>query len=482
MKKQIITGYQPERVFRYFEELSAIPRGSGNESGVADYLQSFAAARGLSCYRDKLNNIFIKMPASTGLETKPALLFQGHMDMVCEKNADVKHDFMKDGIELVLHENGILSANGTTLGGDDGIAVATMLALLDGEIPVHPAFECLFTVSEEVGLDGAKGFDYSRVSARTMINMDSENEDIVTAGCAGGCRSDITVPLTLIAAEGEALRVSLTGLCGGHSGENIKDGRANANKTMGRLLLTLAEAQPMHLLTLHGGSKDNAIPRECFAEIAVKDANTAKTVLSSVAASIAAELGEGDRNFRVVTESITLPARMADEESTMHILGVIGCAANGVLEMSRNIKGLVEFSRNLGVITAQEDAIDFVFSSRSAIESQLEASLRELSALAALCGGTARHYARYPGWNYAKVSPLRDRWLAAYEEIFEKRPTVNVIHAGLECGLICAAVPDMDMISVGPNMKDIHSPDEKLDLRSCERFFRVLSRVVASFC
>lgn len=291
----VIQGREPLSVFHFFEEISAIPRPSYHESGIADYLVSFAKARGLECYRDATNNVLIKKPSTMGKENIPAVLFQGHTDMVCEKNADVEHDFLTDPLKLYV-DGKMLRAKGTTLGADNGIAVATMLALLDGEIPEHPAMECLFTTAEEVGLDGANNFDYRLISARRLVNMDSEALGRITAGCAGGLRSDIALPCRVKNFAGRAIRVSVSGLMGGHSGENINSGRANANKLMGRLLAALYGEQKFALVSLSGGSKDNAIPRECEAILAVCDADAAIDCLSEHAAEIANELSQDDKS------------------------------------------------------------------------------------------------------------------------------------------------------------------------------------------
>lgn len=473
----IIKNRQPASVFRFFEEISAIPRPSFHEEAIASYLVDFAASRGLECYRDEMHNVLIKAPASKGYDDFPPLLLQGHTDMVCEKNADVEHDFDKDPLDLYL-DGKYLRARGTTLGGDNGIAVAVMLALLDGELDAHPAYECLFTTAEEVGLNGAHAFDYSKISARRMINLDSEAQGIVTAGCAGGVRSDLSLKTTAIPFAGTCLRVEIKGLMGGHSGANIHCGRANANKLMGRILAALRAETPFSLVTLSGGSKDNAIPRECVSTLAVPDAELAMSVITEEAERIAEELCADDRGFTVTCQTESDEATMLSRENTDAAITLLACAANGVLEMSRRVAGLVEFSRNLGVIEQTPDALSFVFSSRSCIDAQLDVSTRELDLLAARCGMTSRHYSRYPGWSFAPVSPLRDRYLAVYEQLTGRKAKVDIIHAGLECGVISSHLPDMDMISIGPDMKDIHSPDEALDLDSVEEFWRVLAEMI----
>ena len=473
----IVKGYEPKRLFEFFEEICAIPHGSGNEAAIADYLVEFARARGLYCYRDAVNNVFIKAPATKGLEDRPAVLLQGHTDMVCEKNNDTVHDFTKDALKLFV-EDGWLGAKGTTLGGDDGIAVAMMMAILDGQTP-HPAVECLFTVEEEVGLLGAESFDYSLVSASRMLNMDSEDEACVTAGCAGGLRTDLAIPVTCTDAKGTAVQIKIGGLAGGHSGADVHRGRANANKLLGRMLQALSKEFDFNLCTIAGGSKDNAIPRESAAVICGEELSGLSDRALALGKQMFAEMCAEDASFAVQVNVVDAPASCLGKDSTARVICAIATVGNGVLAMSNNIAGLVEYSRNLGILRTEQDSVHLTISSRSAIESQLDASIDELDALATLCGGSTRHHSRYPGWSYAKESPIRDEYLAAYAALFGKTPEVSVIHAGLECGIIRSRLPEMDMISVGPNMRNIHSPDERLDLASCARFWQVISYILS---
>ncbi len=473
----IIEGREPAAVFRFFEEICAIPHPSYYEERVADYLVAFARARGLWCWRDELHNVLIKKPATSGLEGRAPILLQGHTDMVAEKNGDVEHDFLRDPLKLFL-DGDLLGARGTTLGGDDGIAVAMMLAILDGALAEHPALECLFTVAEEVGLNGAHGFDYSKIAARRMINMDSEALGVVTAGCAGGLRSDLTLAYTAVHATENALRVCIKGLMGGHSGVDIATGRANANKLMGRLLASLCKRVRVNLVSLDGGSKDNAIPRECVAVLAVDDAEAAIALLRAQEALIASELVSADAGFAVEISRTDAPVEMLSDGDSMRAIALLSTVDNGVKEMNANVEGLVEWSRNLGVVRTEGGAITFVFSSRSALESRLDASIDELDALAALTGCKTSHYSRYPGWEYAPVSPLRDAYMEAYRAVTGNSARVEVIHAGLECGIIYSKLPDMDIISIGPNMRDIHSPDERLDLASVEVFWKTVAKVI----
>ncbi len=476
MSKYIISGYKPEALFRFFEDISAIPCGSKNEAKIADYLEKFAAERRLFCWRDKLHNVLIKSPASPGYENEPAVLLQGHTDMVCEKNSGTCHDFLSDPLELCVEGNW-LCARGTTLGADNGVAVALMLALLDGGAE-HPALECLFTVQEEIGLIGAGGFDYSLIEARRMINLDGEGEGQAIVGCAGGCRTDIRLPYVPVPAAGEAVLLKLGGLMGGHSGMDIGRGRANAIKLMGRLLLVLRRDVDYNIISVSGGLAENAIPRECEAVLAVADAGLIKERAFRIAVEIHSELGREDSGFSLSCSRVELPGRMLSAADTRKVSAMLGSFSNGVLEMSRDIPELVEYSRNLGIVATHADHICFSISTRSSLESRIDASCDYLSAFAELCGASAEHHSRYPGWKYEALSPLRDKYIEVCRRVLGREPTVMAIHAGLECGIIKAAIPDMDIITIGPIVDNIHTPDERLSLSSFERFWQIVSGIL----
>ncbi len=474
----IIKNKEPKKLFEIFEDISAIPRGSGNEKGIADYIENFAKARGLWYVRDEADNLLVRIEGSAGRESEDAVLLQGHTDMVCEKNSDTEHDFEKDPLKLYIDEKGWLRAKGTTLGADNGVAVALMLLVLDGGLKSHPPVECLFTTSEEVGLDGAKAFDYRCVKATGMINLDSESEGIVTVSCAGGIRSDLMMKPRKVKLEGNTLNIKLSGLAGGHSGAEINCGRANANKLMGRILATALGKVKFNLVTVEGGSKDNAIPRECRAVIATKNAEQIKNIIRSEVDAIYAELSECDKSMKVVVEETEPSSLMLDDEYTKYAVTVPAVATNGVMAMSRDIEGLVEYSRNLGVIRDNGEMIEFVFSSRSSMESRIDASCAELDALASITGCETKHYSRYPGWKYEKDSALRDKYIESCRRVLGKEAIVEAIHAGLECGIIKSNIPYMDIISIGPDMRDIHSPDEAPDLDSFAKLWNLIENML----
>lgn len=462
-----------EKLLYYFTEISAIPRGSGNEAAVAGFIENFAKEHGLECYRDGLNNVLIKAPASPGYEGEPAVLLQGHTDMVCEKNSGTVHDFLTDPLDIYI-EDGWMYARGTTLGADNGIAVAAMLTLLDDRALAHPPLECLFTTGEETGMDGARGFDYSKISARRMINLDVEGEGRVTVGCAGGSRTEIKLHCGFVTAEGTALRLKISGLMGGHSGIDISAIRANANKLMGRVLLSLGRSVEYNLVSVRGGLMSNAIPRECEAVIVTRDAAAATRVVERLAADIAAELGSDDADFRLTCSPCGEPPRIMDSEYTLRAASLLACVGNGVIKMSADIPGLVEHSRNLGIVTTDDKGLNLTISNRSAIESQLDESEEYLDAIADLCGAKASHYNRYPGWKYEKDSPLRDKFAAVCRDLLGREAVVEAVHAGLECGIMKAAIPEMDIIAIGPDMENIHTPEERLNIASCGRFMQIL--------
>ena len=497
---RILSGYEPASVLAFFEDICAIPHVSGDEKAIADYIENFARERGLYCYRDHVHNVFIKHPASPGHEAAPAVMLQGHTDMVGEKTADSTHNFATDGLKLRVSRadgaDGWISATDTTLGGDDGIAVAMMLAVLDNPPEPHPAIECLFTVSEETGLEGAWAFDPTAAgaTARTMINLDSEAEGVITAGCSGGMRTDITVPVACEPAEGIAVKVTLDGFTGGHSGVEIHEGHTNAIKAMGRLLTSVWETVEFNLVSINGGGKDNAIPRDCEAVVVVydfdgegaQDAETFCRLVQAEADKIRKEPNTipADKGFTCVAEILPdPPSYVMDAMGDRNVLSLLTLVRDGVLSMSAHVKGLVAHSRNLGIVKTLTDgegkpaAVKFSMSTRSASNSHLDDSERELATLAMICTGdsaNATHRARYPGWDYAPVSPLRDLWTKVSERMYGVTPRVEVIHAGLECGILCDKLGEMDIISVGPDMRDIHTPREMLSIPSVERTYGLL--------
>ncbi|MBQ9098134.1 MAG: beta-Ala-His dipeptidase [Clostridia bacterium] len=466
-----MTEYLSQRPARFFEELSAIPRASGNEAGVADYLMCFAKERGLDAYRDAANNVLIRKAGSVGREAEPALLLQAHTDMVAEAAFGTQHDFAKEGIVL-CQEGNVLSAKGTTLGADDGFGVALLLSALDSASPSHPPLECLFTSSEEIGLIGAGAFDYSRISARRMLNFDSDEENLVVTGCCGGMRHDLTLPVVRVPGEGQGLEISLYGLCGGHSGGDIHKGRANALVTMGKLLKGLADETPFALVSLHGGDKDNAIPRDCTAVIRPECVEKAQAYLAAADRLLALWAPSDEDGERCISQKPVAIQNHMDADSTHRALEVLS-VRNGVFAWQ--VEGIApRTSRNLASVRTDDAALHFCLSSRSPLAGEIDASAAELDKLAGDLGGNIRHHSRYPGWDGAADSPVSGLWQSVYRAVTGGDIRATTIHAGLECGLISAALPGLDVISVGCNIFDLHTPAERMELDSFERIYRTL--------
>ncbi|MFR4972746.1 MAG: aminoacyl-histidine dipeptidase [Butyricicoccus pullicaecorum] len=475
-----ITGYQPERLFHFFEDISAIPRGSSNEKAVSDYLIAFAKERGLWYHQDALHNVIIKKPASAGAEDKPAVMLQGHLDMVCEKLAGVDHDFEKDGIDLIV-KDGVLTANGTTLGGDNGAAVALMLAVLDDDTLAHPALECVFTTQEETGLTGAAGLDKSLISARTMINLDSEEEGIATVSCAGGMRFTMTRPITRHTASGKLLTIDVSGLLGGHSGTDINKERQNGIILLARLINRVLHETGAQLASFAGGSKDNAIPREVCAVLVCSDADIekAQSIAEAMAADFAAELVPFEPDFKCTISAQDGAAEVLSEADAKAFISAICLAPNGVRRRNLKQDGFVVTSLNLGVARMDDTTATLVFAPRSSVASLQNYTTDCLYLLAETFGFDCDIAGAYPGWSFAEESPIRDTFIASYRELFDADLKIEAIHAGLECGLFSDALPGLDAIAVGPTIRGCHTPDEYLPLDSFERFYSLLTDVLS---
>lgn len=475
-----ITGYQPERLFHFFEDISAIPRGSSNEKAVSDYLVAFAKERGLWYHQDALHNVIIKKPASAGAEDKPAVMLQGHLDMVCEKLAGVDHDFEKDGIDLIV-KDGVLTANGTTLGGDNGAAVALMLAVLDDDALAHPALECVFTTQEETGLTGAAGLDKSLISARTMINLDSEEEGIATVSCAGGMRFTMTRPIARHTASGKLLTIDVSGLLGGHSGTDINKERQNGIILLARLINRVLHETGAQLASFAGGSKDNAIPREVCAVLVCSDADIekAQSIAEAMAADFAAELVPFEPDFKCTISAQDGAAEVLSEADAKAFISAICLAPNGVRRRNLKQDGFVVTSLNLGVARMDDTTASLVFAPRSSVASLQNYTTDCLYLLAETFGFDCDIAGAYPGWSFAEESPIRDTFIASYRELFDADLKIEAIHAGLECGLFSDALPGLDAIAVGPTIRGCHTPDEYLPLDSFERFYSLLTDVLS---
>lgn len=475
----IIKGYRHPSFFQYFEEISAIPRGSGNEGGMVDYLKAFADAHGIFCYTDEHRNVFMRKGATAGYEDVPPILLQGHTDMVCEKNSDCTHDFEKDPLDLYI-ENGMLRARGTTLGADDGVAVALMLALLHDESLAHPTLECLFTSGEETGLFGAHGFDCSLITARRLLNMDTSPDGEAIASCAGSADLAFAREVDWEKAHDHTLNLTVKGLAGGHSGADIHTGRANAIRLMGRILARLYDDCPFHLVSIGGGNKRNAIPRECEAQIIVLDMEKAKSIAEAEAKTIAAELVTADKRFHLLLRRGRIVERCLSYKDTSAVINMLTLPVNGVLSMSPANPDFVRTSSNIGIVATEENRIVASVMARSSCDSEMDALLLSFKRLAKACGIDYLLEDRSSGWDMNPNSKLAADFLRVYKRLFpESTPVVNGIHAGLECGIFVGKIEGCDALSIGPTMYEIHSPNEALDLASCDRFCDLVRAMVS---
>ena len=475
-----ITGYKPEKLFHFFEDISAIPRGSANEKAISDYLVAFAEERNLWYHRDALFNVIIKKPASAGAKEKPAVMLQGHTDMVCEKLAGVAHDFTTDPLDLII-KDGVLSANSTTLGGDNGAAVACMLAILDDDTLTHPALECVFTTQEEIGLTGAEALDKSLLSARTMINLDSEDEGVATVSCAGGLRFGLTRPITRSKKEGMLLHLEATGLLGGHSGTDINKEHQNANLLMARMINHLFHNTDALLVDFNGGTKDNAIPRETSATLFYSDevaAKNAENLALALSADFSSEICPYEPAFQFLVSTENGTADVISAEDGKAFITAMCLAPNGVQFRNMNLDGFTVTSLNLGIAATDETSASLVFAPRSSVATLMSALKEKLCLLAETFGFEVSMHGEYPGWSFAEVSPIRDVFVQSYKELFHDDLKIEAIHAGLECGLFSDAIPGLDAIAVGATIRGCHTPDEHLPLDSFERFYELLTDVL----
>lgn len=466
----ILKGLTPERVFYYFEELCKIPHGSGDTDKISDYCVNFAKKLGLEVIKDKHNNVIIKKPASSGYENHEPVILQGHLDMVCEKEADCPIDFTKDGLSLAV-DGDFVYANGTTLGGDDGIAIAMAMAILEDSSAIHPPIEALFTTDEETGMYGAEGLDVSFLSGKTLLNIDSEEEGILTVSCAGGARAKIEIPLTTVKVDAPSVRITVDGLIGGHSGVEIDKGRLNSNVVMGKLLNSLPFNY--NIIDICGGMKDNAIPRSTAAIISCADDINAFCKEFEKSSKI-----DTDSGLTVSVESAPASDIGFDKVSSEKIASFLASVPNGVQAMSANIEGLVETSLNLGILKIEGNTLVATFAVRSAVNAAKQALLAKLDTVAKSFGGTSDSHAHYPAWEYRKDSRLRDTMVTVYEKLYGCSPKVEAIHAGLECGLFAGKIPELDAVSFGPNMYDIHTTRERMSISSVSKTYNYLTEIL----
>ena len=471
---RVLEGLKPEKVFYYFEEISKIPRGSGNEKQISDYLYNLAKSKGWEVIQDEYLNIIIKKPAARGYENAPTVMLQGHMDMVCEKNEGVDHDFEKDPIRLRIVD-GCIYATDTTLGADNGIAVAMALSVLDSDLD-HPALEVLITTDEEKGMTGAANLDGSIFKSKYLLNLDSEEEGVFTSGCAGGSEVDFKIPLSFKDEKEKAYKISVKGLSGGHSGVDIHKEKGNANKILGRILYDLWDT--VSLVSLEGGSKTNAIPREASAVITSGHLAEVNDKIIKWNQILKNELAFTDPAIGVTLTDLNREAYPLEDKIFEKTVALINLVPVGVLSRSTAID-LVISSNNLGVITSDESYISLFNHPRSSVESLLkEGFIPAMKQLGDLLDIECHIGSYYPGWEYAKESKIRDICIDVYRDMFNKEPVVGAIHAGLECGLLMGKIPGLDAISMGPDAYDAHSPNEHVSIKSIENIYNLLCEIL----
>ncbi len=471
---QVLKGLKPERVWHWFGEIMQIPRPSKHEERISAWLVQWGKDHGLETKSDKLGNVLIRKPASKGYEKSPWVALQAHMDMVCEKNSTKQFDFMKDAIQPVL-DGEWLTADGTTLGADDGIGVAAILAILEDPKLQHPALEALITVDEETGLTGANGLSKSWLKSEVLLNFDDEDEGEYCIGCAGGIDTVAEMDYKLVAAPKgcKAFIVKVSGLVGGHSGDDINRGRANANKLLNRILWEGTYKHSMRLATIDGGNLRNAIAREAEALVCVSEdkVRAFKAMVTKMGKAMVFEFRSTEPDMEFSLRDADMPKKVVDADTQERLVNLVYACAHGVLAMSREIENFVETSTNLASIKMEKTFIRIATSQRSSVESAKLAAAAKLESTFLLAGCRVKHSDGYPGWTPNPDSRVLKVGVDVYKKMYGKEPIVRAIHAGLECGLIGEKYPQMDMISYGPTLRGVHSPDERIEIKTVEMFW-----------
>ena len=474
----VLDNIKPERVMYYFEKLCSVPHGSGNTAAATAICRGFARENDLEYIEDELGNCVIKKEAYPGYENAPVVIIQGHLDMVCEKEPDCDIDMSIEGLRLGVSGDEIF-AEGTTLGADDGIAVAMALAILEDKTLPHPAIEALFTVDEEIGMVGATAFDTSVLNGRMLINIDSEDEGVFTVSCAGGVVAACTLPVEREAFDGSVYKVSITGLKGGHSGAEIDRGRANADVLMGRVLNAVNKSGDMRIVEVNGGLKDNAIPSSSTA-VLVSDFDITE-VVQKFNDVFSHEYIVAEDSIKVSSEKITSATYMPmDKNSTKKVITALCTYPNGIQSMSLEIENLVKTSLNLGILKTEKDCVTASFCVRSSVFTEKEALTDRLELITESLGGSMTLEGDYPPWEYMRESKLRDIMTEVFVKMYDKQPIIEAIHAGIECGILSGTMPGLECVSIGPDIMDIHTPSERMSISSVERVWKYLLEVLKS--
>ena len=477
MEATKLAGLEPKSVFTYFEGLCSIPHGSGNTKMISDHIVSFAKENGIRYIQDAMNNVLLFGEGTCGMEDREPVILQGHIDMVCDKDADCTIDMEKEGLD-VTHDGEWVFAKGTTLGGDNGIAVAYAMALLTDKSIPHPPLEVILTVDEETGMYGADAIDLSSLKSRTMLNLDCEEEGVFTVSCAGGARAQLLLPVTRRAVYGPCVKLTVEGLQGGHSGVEIHKNRANANKVMGEFLSRVQALMPVCITKLQGGAKDNVIPHSCEATLVALGMYIER--INEVAAQLQKEIREqyDEPNAIIRGDDVdALGGNALTTECSAKVIALLNAAPNGIEAWSKDIDGLVQTSLNLGVVTLDKE-LSLSWATRSSVNAEREALIEKLQALADFHDARLEVSGRYPAWEYKKDSVLRDTMVKTYTDMYGKAPEVVAIHAGLECGLLSEKLPGLDCVAMGPDMQDIHTSRERLNIASTKRTWEFILEVL----
>lgn len=475
---RVLDNLQPQKVFSFFEDICNIPHGSTNLDGISSYLEEFAKERELEYRRDEANNVIIIKEATKGYEDVEPIIIQGHMDMVAVKKADCDIDLQKDPLRLKI-DGDYVYAEGTSLGGDDGIAVAYALAILDADDIAHPRIEAVITTDEEIGMEGATAIDLSMLKAKRMLNIDSEVEGVLLTSCAGGARVDCDIPVQRETTQGICYELKVNGLQGGHSGTEIDKERGNAIKILGRVLYELQKGTELQIVTMQGGEKDNVIPREASAQVIVNDEKEFQSVLEEIKLTLKNEYAVKEKGLSVQAAfQDKQTARVLTREATEKIAEFLMVLPNGVVAMSTYMKGLVETSLNVGIMNLSDDTFRSVSSVRSSIDTAKQNVVESLKILVKKFGGSSSVHGEYPGWQFNPDSELRVTMLTIYKEMFGVEAKVKAFHAGLECGIMIAKIPGLDCVSFGPNIYNIHTTEEKISISSTERMWNYILEIL----
>lgn len=469
------------KVFEFFEEISKIPRASFKEKAISNYLLDFAKKRNLEATCDDVYNVIIKKNASKGYESSKTIAIQGHTDMVCEKNKGISHDFDKDPIQII-YDGDIIRANETTLGADNGVAVAISLAILDSDDIAHPPLEMIFTACEESGMEGVSNLDVSNLKCETLLNIDSEEEGVFTVGCAGGIKVNINLPITYtsLSSEFTSLNISVSGLLGGHSGIDVDKNRGNSNILLARALNILINKFDMYIASFDGGAKDNAIPRdaEAIVSINLNDVVAFNNEVNNICEIFKSEYKNTDNGVILSSTNSSNIYRVFDKVSSKNTICAIINLPNGIHTMSFDIKGLAESSTNIGVVITNDNNIEIIASIRSANTTKKEFLMEKVKTLIDLMGGSYTFRGNYPAWEYRENSKAREKCLAIYKSMYGIEGTISIIHAGLECGLLSKKMPYVDMVSFGPNLYDIHTPKERASISSINKIYTFVLEIL----